>query len=169
MLKYYADNTNNTFTSTHHNAFMTQYDVLGYPTNTRNVAVANGSNAGESMFNPYSILLNVVHNIGEFEFTVKGYAMPNKLNRVVYEANVEKKNSHWFWQWFFNADSVSVELKKYYSTVTQLPYDGAPGGYYPLSWFGGLPDDFDNNMNFNNFSFIPVTSALGVNSSTHLR
>ncbi len=165
MLKYYANNSNNTFISTHHNTFMAQYDALGFPTTTRNVAIANGSNAGASIFNPYSSLINVVHNVGKFKFTVKGYAMPNKLNRVVYDATVEWKVSGSFWQWLFGASTMIADLKKYYSNTSQLSFDGAPGGYYPLSWFGGLPAGFDDYISYNNFTFIPISSALAVNSN----
>lgn len=165
MLKYYPDPANSTFISTHHNTFMTQYDALGFPTTTRNVAIANGSNSGTSLFNPYSVLIDAKHRVGKYTFTVKGYSMPNELNKLVYEASVVWKISGSFWRWFFGASTIGVEMKEYYSSASQMPYDGAPGGYYPLSMFGGLPAGFDDYLNFSNFTFIPVASALAVSSN----
>jgi hypothetical protein len=160
MLKYYPDPANKTFTSSHHNAFMAQYDALGFPTTTRNVAIANGSNAGTSQFSPYSTLINAEHTVGKYTFFVKGYAMPNKQNRIVYTADLEYKVG------IGSIGTIRTEgWQTYRSTSSHLPFDGAPGGYYPLSWVGGLPDEFDSYVNYSNFSFIPIASALGVSSS----
>ncbi|NHB69961.1 hypothetical protein, partial [Perlabentimonas gracilis] len=160
MLKYYPDPANKTFTSSHHNAFMAQYDALGFPTTTRNVAIANGSNAGTSIFNPYSTLIDAEHTVGKYTFFVKGYAMPNKQNRIVYTADLEYKVG------IGSIGTIRTEgWQTYRSTSSHLPFDGAPGGYYPLSWVGGLPDEFDSYVNYSNFSFIPIASALGVSSS----
>lgn len=163
MLKYYPDVTNSTFSSSHHNTFMAQYESFIFPTFTRNVAVVNGSNAGTSLFPPYSSLIDVVHNAGKYKFTIKGYALPDKLNRIVYEANVEWRTNGWFWQWL-GINEFKAVLRRYNSSTSHLPFDGAPGGSYPLSMFGGLPAGIDQVLNYNNFTFIPIASALAVNS-----
>ena len=146
-----------------HNAWQTEYQNLGYPTQCRNIAISDGSECGKDQgFAPYAELLRIDHDfniadnkkasqawqfIGDvllpFLGSVDGTpyflinALDNQKSKKVYDASFDlKKTVNWF-----NIGETTTYIRIYSaSTISSnqwLAWDNAPGGQYDINTFTG--------------------------------
>ncbi|MGD9977858.1 MAG: hypothetical protein AB7S54_07980 [Bacteroidales bacterium] len=162
LLKLYVDYENGTFTDSYSKSFMTSYESYSFPTNCRNIAVVNGSNYGNTLFNPYTKLLGMNSKMGDISFKINAYSLPEKKVSTVYDGLVMYCKK-------VGGTVVCIDfLKQFKSSTATLPYDGAPGGFYDISFFGQLPPAISNYVLQPRFCFVPIASALAIGSTNPL-
>ena len=151
--------------------FQNELDAMGFPQNTRNVAITNGSGIGQMTGTPGMELINHTFNTGQVTVPLIGNINTRALVTVrfapVASQSVEVSNFVgqgqliiWFDLFNFNATAESL------STTDGL--DSAPGGQFDLFTFddGSNPliTDFFNNFNSQYFNFIPTLSGLAIDN-----
>lgn len=162
LLKLYVDYANGTFTDSYSKSFMTNYESYSFPTNCRNIAVVNGSNYGNTLFSPNAKLLGINSKMGDISFKINAYSLPEKKVSTVYDGLVMYCKK-------VGGTVVCIDfLKQFKSSTATLPYDGAPGGFYDISFFGQLPPAISNYVLQPRFCFVPITSALAIGSTNPL-
>lgn len=145
-------------------AFQTELDALGFPQNTRNVAITNGSGSGQMTGTPGMELLNHTFLID---------AVTNTTASM---------NIH-----FTPAASQNIDVSDIGISIFGIPFysfsasaespsdsdgiDSAPGGQFNLYSFDDgsnpLVTEFVNNLNSQYFNFIPTLSGLAINTETN--
>ncbi|PIE50921.1 MAG: hypothetical protein CSA38_00865 [Flavobacteriales bacterium] len=183
-----GDNINNSI----HNAWQNELNAKGFPQQTRNVAISNGSECGtdqnlQNLLNVnmevnkqylFSDLLGVMlgfdfDDVGtvllgilpgtswcDFNFTVKPMTHLNS-NKKLYDGSIVYKKEI---LWFLPAQSTLVEGSAYQPSGI-LPYDKYGGGKHDLAE-SQLPEDFQDEVEVNQFGFIPTPSALCIHGGT---
>ena len=159
------------------NAFQNRMSTVGYPQNTRNISITNGSGTGEifpdlygnSVYPSYSILDGDVDAGTVFglntRLKVKAKFMPY-ANQTLEILNAKAQVQTGFW---VTADEYSASAQQ---PSTSDGIDTAPGGLFDVI---GLLDGFDIDpeyedmlqnalaiLNAGAFNFIPTTSAMAL-------
>ncbi len=185
MLQYQANLSgyNLGFNNSTHTAFMTEYRNLGYPQQTRNVAISNGSECGRAQaFGPYATLLNIDDGfkLNYWLGLVSSIAAPFTsiapqlflgaplTTRTDIKANfvlnaLPDRQAQRVYKGkiyiakkilFFVNVNLTITDKSLNSLSTMLALDSSPGGIYDIANFGGLPETvFGVNLNFNQEQF----------------
>ncbi|MEZ4797380.1 MAG: T9SS type A sorting domain-containing protein [Flavobacteriaceae bacterium] len=142
-------------------AFQTELDALGFPQDSRNIAVANGSGTGQQTGTPGMELINHVFNIATgTDATVDIHFAPLASQSItVSDISVT------FFGFPLFSFSATAE-----STALSDGIDSAPGGLFDLYSFddgtNALVTEFVNNLNSQYFNFIPTLSSLAIGSET---
>ncbi|PTM09724.1 MAG: hypothetical protein DA407_05240 [Bacteroidetes bacterium] len=142
-------------------AFQTELDGLGFPSNTRNIAVTNGSGQGQLTGTPGMELINHVFNIAaNTDATLDVHFAPlASQNITVSDIDIT----------FFSIPLASFSATAE-STAASNGLDSAPGGQFDLYSFddgsNALVQEFVNNLNSQYFNFIPTLSGLAISSET---
>jgi len=143
-------------------AFQTELDGLGLPSNTRNIAVTNGSGQGQLTGTPGMELINHVFNIATgTDATIDIHFTPLASQSItVSDIDITLFS--------FPLYSFSATAE---STSASDGIDSAPGGLFDLYSFddgsSALVTEFVNNLNSQYFNFIPTLSGLGISSETN--
>jgi len=162
LLKLYVDYANGTFTDSYSKSFLTSYESYSFPINCRNIAVVNGSNYGNALFSPYTKLLGINSKMGDISFKINAYSLPDKKASTVYDGLILYCKK-------VGGTVVCIDFtKQFKSSIATLPYDGAPGGFYDISFFGQLPPEISNYVLQQRFNFVPIASALSISSTNPL-
>ncbi len=162
LLKLYVDYANGTLTDSYNKSFITNYENYSFPINCRNIAVVNGSNNGNTLFIPYTKLLGINSKMGDISFKINAYSLPNKKESTVYDGLISYCKK-------VGGTVICVDFtKQFKSSIATLPYDGAPGGFYDISFFGQLPSLISNYVLQQRFNFVPIASALSISSTNPL-
>ena len=142
-------------------AFQTELDALGFPENSRNIAITNGSGQGQLTG---TIGMELLNNLFMIDDTTRAnitlnFAPAENVNAQVTDIIVEALIfGFWIQVATYNASSLSP------MTVDGL--DSAPGGQFDLNSFddGSSPiiTEFVANLNSQYFNFIPTISALAI-------
>ncbi|RXJ46087.1 T9SS type A sorting domain-containing protein [Gelidibacter gilvus] len=154
-------------------AFQTELDAMGFPQNTRNVAITNGSGVGQMTGTPGMELINHTFDMGTID--IGGLPVYSRALVAVHFAPVANEN--------INVSNFTGEIRllpfgpwitalnftaSAQSTATSDGLDSAPGGQFDLFSFDDgsnpLVSDFFNNLNSQYFSFIPTLSGLAINN-----
>ncbi|MBA6153354.1 T9SS type A sorting domain-containing protein [Gelidibacter maritimus] len=154
-------------------AFQNELDAMGFPQNTRNVAITNGSGVGQMTGTPGMELINHTFDMGTIE--VGGVSVYSQINTVVNfapAANETSEVSNFIGQirlFSFLPWTTVLEFDaSAQSTASSDGLDSAPGGQFDLYAFddGSNPliADFFNNLNSQYFSFIPTLSGLAIDN-----
>ena len=152
-------------------AFQAELDAMGFPQNTRNIAITNGSGVGQMTGFPGMELLKHTFNTGQIPVPVFGTinTRANITVRFTPEANESIKVTDFVGQgqvgvWFdlltFNASAQS--------TTTSAGLDSAPGGQFDLYSFNTVSSplitELIDALNSQYFNFIPTLSGLAISN-----
>ena len=147
--------------------FQTELNTMGYPTTTRNVAIANGATNGAMTGTPgMTILDHTFYSNSTQRAVIKVNFTPLK-NTTKEISNFKAQQQIIFW---FTGYSSAASAK---SPATTDGYDAAPGGRFNLNNFAAsagsspLLTEFVDNLIIKYFNFIPAISALGISSATN--
>jgi len=186
LLIYYM-NKNYNYDNSTHNSFMQEYQSLGVPQNCQNIAIANGSNNGTTIFPPYSQILSLdstIHAKDIFSFLYwlvsPAFLLTNYpemfLNIIpgssdlVISAQVNALPNQSVATIYdgklilkkklfgFIPAQVTMAEKVVKSASNMLPIDGAPGGMYDATEF--LDNGYIKYLKQKQFCFIATVSAL---------
>ncbi|MFK5959185.1 MAG: hypothetical protein QM495_10010 [Lutibacter sp.] len=180
---------NNTLSTTFYN----EYHSMGNPTQNgiRNIAIANGSECGNSLnFSDNATLINVNETIdlpwySNFALAFINLAGWNPLKSIssVLSTNTDIKlrfnakglpnqeakqiyNGQIFISktilGLFTVHEPLIDEKRLNSSSTMLAMDNASGGIYDIENFADLPNDFDEYILQRKFNFIPTYSSLNI-------
>ncbi|MCL2327071.1 MAG: T9SS type A sorting domain-containing protein [Bacteroidetes bacterium] len=165
MLTYHA--TSFPSTNSLRASFVQNLNNVGYPSNLRKIAIANGSgnaygqrrNDG-TIFNSTDQIVNWRYRSFRVDIDGNSWAVPNiSPYTKIFDGNIDIV---WFAFWKPNDKSMTVHVSGTY------PYDNAPGGTtntmeeMAASNTGGYGNI---TTNINNHCFIPTTSSLAINTS----
>ena len=151
-------------------AFQTEIDAMGFPQNTRNISISNGSGVGQMTGTPGMELIKHTFNTGIV--TVGGIPLNTRAIVTVRFAPLANENlkvtdfvgQTWLITWF-NALSFQANAQ---STSGSAGLDSAPGGQFDLFSFDDgtnlLITEFTSNLNSQYFSFIPTLSSLAIDN-----
>ena len=141
-------------------AFQSELDGMGFPENTRNIAISNGSSQGSLTG---SIGLELLNHLFVTSATTRAtitlnFTPAENLNSQVTDFVGEAFVGIWIPVAFYSASSQSPP------TVDGL--DSAPGGQFDLNSFDDgsstLITEFVNNLTSQYFNFIPTISGLAI-------
>ena len=148
------------------NVFQNELDAMGFPLNTRNIAITNGSGIGEMTGLPGMELINHTFDTGVQDGFNTRATMGVNFTPL---ANQTASVCDFLGEFFF-----FVWIEAYsYSAVTNSPadsdsIDSAPGGQFDLYSFDDgtnpLITEFVNNLNSQYFNFIPTLSGLAIDN-----
>ena len=140
-------------------AFQTELDAMGFPQNSRNIAISNGSGMSQMTGSPGMELINHVFNIATgIDATIDIHFTPlTSQNITVSGIDIT------FFSIPISSYSASAE-----STALSDGIDSAPGGLFDLYSFDDgsnpLVTEFVTNLNSQYFNFIPTLSSLAISS-----
>jgi hypothetical protein len=153
-------------------AFQSEIDAMGFPQNTRNVSMINGSGIGATTGSPGMTLLdNEIFDTGvvsgfstrarvDLRFTPDS-GLSNTVSSIIGEAFII---FGWVEAFSFSADADSPSLFNY-------ALDSAPGGQFDLGSFDDgtnpLITDFVNGLAIDRFDFIPAVSGMALDVSAN--
>ena len=134
--------------------YVAALNTMGYPTNTKSIAISNGSGFGEKQpFSPGEKIINWTDDGGFLEPDIESevFALP-QAEGTVFRGEVRL---------LIPIDSATV------NTYHPLPLDNAPGGARAtfLQLYTNIPPDqisADDYCSYTNHCFIPTVSALGI-------
>ncbi len=144
-----------------HNTFQQQYDQLGFPqqNNIVNIAISNGSNNGNKIFEPGSAIVSgsfLRIDDGNLVADIDVHALNNMRASEVYKGTVYAGSGTFF-------ITIPWGVGEVYSTADMFPIDGAPGGAYSLDVMGiNLPSGLAEAVKQPKFCFVPTVSALAL-------
>ncbi len=152
-------------------AFQSELDVMGFPQNTRNVSMINGSGIGTTTGSPGMTLLdNEIFDTGvvgglatrarvDLRFTPDS-GLGNTVSSIIGEFFLFS----WLEAFSFSADADSPALFNF-------ALDSAPGGQFNLGSFDDgtnpLITDFVNALAIDRFNFIPAVSGMALDVSAN--
>lgn len=153
------------------NAFQAELNAMGYPQNTRNISISNGSGFGETTGTPG---MNVI----DYTFYPDG---PDGLTRALIEVNftpaasqtqrVSRIRSQIFIGFWITVDESEAFSM---SPAFTSGLDSAPGGQFDIAALAGSAGnnpifiEFLNNLNIDFFDFVPTLSSLAITATNNL-
>lgn len=169
----FTQNTNSTLpvgAANFRAAFQAELDAMGFPENTRNVAMINGSGLAATTGTPGMNLLNHTFDTGN----VSGFStQANISTNFTPEASQNITVTDFVGQAFIIfgwVDVFSFEATAQSPSVT-AGLDSAPGGMFDLFAFDDgtnpLITEFVANLNSQYFNFIPTLSALAITETNN--
>ncbi|GGH35128.1 hypothetical protein IA57_07775 [Mangrovimonas yunxiaonensis] len=146
-------------------AFQTELDGMGFPENTRNITIANGSNSGQMTGTPGLELINHTFDTGQqsgfdTQATIQLHFAPSANQTITVTDFLGEINlfGSWVPAMFYSADAMA--------TASSDGLDSAPGGQFDMHAFddgsNAMITEFVNNLNSQYFCFIPTLSALAI-------
>ncbi|PKP16901.1 MAG: hypothetical protein CVU07_05400, partial [Bacteroidetes bacterium HGW-Bacteroidetes-23] len=145
-------------------AFQNELNAMGFPTETRNVAISNGSGSGTMTGTPGMFVLNdYIVNATDTQrarFDVRFTPPAGVSNQLVSRFRAQ--------QFIFIWLTVLTSQANAASPATSSGFDSAPGGLFNMADFveagSGNPtiDDFLANLAIDRFCFIPTLSSLAI-------
>ena len=152
-------------------AFQTELNALGYPQNTRNISISNGSGFGETTGTPG---MNVI----DYIFYPDG---PDGLTRALIEVNFTPAASQTqrvsrIRSQIFIVFWITVDESEAFSMAPAFTsgLDSAPGGQFDIAALAAGAGDnpilieFLNNLNIDFFDFVPTLSSLAITATNNL-
>ena len=144
--------------------FQNELDAMGFPSETRNVAISNGSNNGTSTGTPGMFVLDDytvdASSTQRARFDIRFTPPAGVSNQLVSRFRAQQNILFWITVFSSTANATSP------STSDGL--DSAPGGMFNVADFAaggsGNPtlDDFLANLAIDRFCFIPTLSSLAI-------
>ncbi len=144
-------------------AFQTELDAMGFPQNTRNIAISNGSSDGTGTGTPGMEIINHTFDLGNDLTADVILNFTPIANQSIVVTDVAILYLGFIAVSSYNANSLSP--------VTTDGVDAAPGGKLDLQTFGNtipgnaLLDEFVNNLSQSEYCFLPTISALAINET----
>ncbi|HEX9980042.1 MAG TPA: T9SS type A sorting domain-containing protein [Flavobacterium sp.] len=149
-------------------AFQNELDAMGFPLNTRNVAIANGSGSGQMNGTPDMVVMDHTFNITATQRAIinlrfaPAAGQTNQVSRFRGQINV-------FGFWITGYESMANSQ----APAASSGLDSAPGGRFDLTSLEALAGsnamltEFFDNLMISYFTFVPTLSALAVPTITN--
>jgi pimeloyl-ACP methyl ester carboxylesterase len=146
-------------------AFQMELNQMGFPQESRNISIANGSGNSTTIGNPGIQVIDHIFDLGS-----------NVTADVVIHFTPEANQTNEVTDVLILLGGI-IELGSFMADSQSLPVsdgvDSAPGGKYDLQAFTGavqgnaLLEEFLKNLDQSEFSFIPTISALAIDNENN--
>lgn len=145
--------------------FATELNTMGFPQNTRNVAIANGSDNGSTTGTPGMEIINHTFDLGNSltaDLSLHFTPSAGQTNEVT--------RTEVFYLGFISVSTYVANAQSFNYTDG---LDSAPGGKYNLQSFTNaasadpLLQEFVDNLQQSEFCFIPTLSALTIDNENN--
>lgn len=142
--------------------FQNELDIMGFPTQTRNVAIINGAGDGTKNGNPGMTVIDHIFNVSDTQRAVITVNFTPTVNQTAEVSHFKGQQWILFWITFFESAASSK------ATTTSHGIDASPGGRFDLSGIADsapdndLIDEFIENLQIEYFSFIPSVSSMAI-------
>jgi hypothetical protein len=151
------------------NAFQTELNTMGFPTTTRNVAIANGAGNSAMTGTPGMVVMNHTFNISSTQRAIINLNYTPSIAQNAIEVS-HFKGQQWILFWITGYESFAKSMAPSYTDGL----DTAPGGKFDMNSIASIATgnailtEFLNNLTISYFDFIPVWSSMAVSNSTNL-
>ena len=145
-------------------AFQNELNNMGFPTLTRNVAIANGSGNGTTNGVPDAVVMDYTFNITTTQRAIINLRFTPNTN-TQNQVSRFRAQGQVFGFWITAYESLANSK----APTTSAGLDSAPGGTFDISGLAGaagsnaLLTEFFNNLLVDSFDFVPTNSALAIN------
>lgn len=146
-------------------AFQTELDAMGFPQNTRNVAISNGSGSGATNGTPGMLVMDHVFNVDTSTRAIINLNFTPAAGEQIQVSRFRGQiNLFGFWITAYESAADSQ------STAEMDGLDSAPGGKFDITGLADLAGsnalltEFFNNLEISYFDFIPTHSSLAINN-----
>ena len=151
------------------NAFQTELNTMGFPTTTRNIAIANGSSNGTMIGSPDFEVMNHTFNITATQRAIINLRFTPAAN-ATNQVSRFRGQAQLFGFWVTAYESLANSKAPTFTAGL----DSAPGGRFDMSTIAAaagaspLLTEFFDNLLTQYFDFIPTWSSLAISSTTNL-
>lgn len=147
--------------------FQNELNLMGFPQNTRNVAISNGAGNGTMTGTPGMTVMDHTFNTSSTQRAIINLKFTPAKNQTTEISRF--KGQQWIFFWFTFYESFANSK----SPANTDGLDSAPGGRFNLNNFAAaaagspLLEEFVANLNINYFNFIPAISSLAVSNTNN--
>lgn len=147
--------------------FQNEMNLMGFPQNTRNVAISNGAGNGTLTGTPGMTVMDHTFNTSSTQRAIINLKFTPAKNQTTEISRF--KGQQWIVFWFTFYESFANAK----SPADTDGLDSAPGGRFNLNNFAAvaagspLLEEFVANLNINYFNFIPAISSLAVSNTNN--
>ncbi len=148
------------------NAFQAELDAMGFPQNTRNIAIANGSTTGSTNGTPGMEVMDHVFDVTDSQRAVINLHFTPEAGTMTEVSHFQGQVKVFgVWITVYESEAMSE------APIDSDGLDSSPGGKFDVTSLSDLAGsnamltEFFQNLNINYFSFIPTRSALAMEDS----
>lgn len=148
--------------------FQNELNTMGFPQNTRNVAIVNGAGNATTNGTPGMEVMNHTFNTSSTQRAIININYTPSANQTKEVSHFKGQQWILFWVTFYES-AASSKSPSYTDGL-----DTSPGGRFDLSAFASntsgsaMMTEFLQNLKTNYFSFIPAISAMSITSTNNL-
>lgn len=148
--------------------FQNELNVMGFPQETRNVAIINGAGNGTSNGQPGQTVIDHIFNITSLQRAIIKLNFTPVAGQTIEVSNF--KGQQWIIFWV----TIYESLAKAQSPSYTSGLDSSPGGRFDLVGLAesapdnDIIDEFLDNLEIEYFSFIPAVSAMAITATQNL-
>ncbi|HEU0137472.1 MAG TPA: T9SS type A sorting domain-containing protein [Flavobacterium sp.] len=145
------------------NAFQSELDAMGLPSNARNVAISNGAGNGMMNGTPDMVVIDHTFNLSSTQRAIINLRFTPTANNTNQVSRFRAQASI-FGFWVTAYESMAESMAPSYTDGL----DSAPGGRFDITSMSGLAGDnpmlteFFDNLNISYFDFVPTPSSLAI-------
>jgi hypothetical protein len=149
--------------------FQNELNTMGFPTTTRNIAIANGAGNGTMTGTPGMVVMNHTFNTSSTQRAIINLNFTPSIAQNSIEVS-HFKGQQWVIFWFTAYESIAKSKAPSYTDGL----DSAPGGRYDMSSLSSMTTgnsmltEFMNNLQIMYFDFIPAWSSMSISNTTNL-
>jgi pimeloyl-ACP methyl ester carboxylesterase len=148
------------------NAFQTQLNTMGFPQNTRNISISNGSNNGTLTGTQGMDVMNFTYNLSESQRAIINLKFTPAAGNTNQVSRFRGQQSI-FGTWITLLESIANSQ----TATGSAGLDSAPGGTFNIEGFtdetgnNDMLTEFLDNLLIDKFSFIPTLSSLAISDT----
>lgn len=150
------------------NAFQSELDAMGFPNQTRNIAIANGSGNATMNGTPGMTVMDHTFNITASQRAIINLKFTPEANQQVQVSRFRGQGLIFgFWVTAYESSANSKAFP------TSAGLDAAPGGKFDITSLAGLAGsnalltEFFDNLLIDYFDFVPTHSALSITGAAN--
>lgn len=142
--------------------FQNELDIMGFPVQTRNVAIINGAGDGTQNGSPGQTVIDHIFNVSDTQRAVITVNFTPEINQTAEVSHF--KGQQWILFWITVFESMASSK----SPNTTHGIDSSPGGRFDMVSLADsapdndLIDEFLENLEIEYFSFIPSVSSMAI-------
>lgn len=147
--------------------FQNELDTMGFPQNTRNIAIINGAGNATANGTPGMEVMNHTFNTSSTQRAIININYTPAANQTKEVSHF--KGQQWILWWITFYESAASSR----SPVYTAGLDTSPGGRFDLTGFAdaaegnALFEEFMDNLAIGYFSFIPALSAMAITGTNN--
>lgn len=170
----YSLNSKLRYDDVEYQKFINSSNVTRTPLLCQTVAISGGSQSGKRLLSPECMLIDyhggssmidnwflnfVLLGRMDLKYDITSKMLPDRKNINIYEGRFYIRKKIIFWHF-----DISLSHKSVDANSNIYPIDGASGNYLSLKKMKENSSDLKEILKFDDFCFVPTTSALGLSN-----